>query len=88
MSRYGHSEDCEGWDLIRWRGAVNQAIPLPSFLKWKNGGVPCDMLTGACACGATHTAEERVGLLNDECDEELLRLINEHLRTPHPSTAK
>lgn len=26
MSRSGYSEDCEGWDLIRWRGAVASAI--------------------------------------------------------------
>ena len=26
MGRSGYSEDCEYWDLIRWRGAVNSAI--------------------------------------------------------------
>ena len=26
MSRSGYSEDCDGWDLIRWRGAVASAI--------------------------------------------------------------
>lgn len=26
MSRSGYSDDCEQWDLIRWRGAVNSAI--------------------------------------------------------------
>lgn len=26
MSRSGYSEDCDGWALIRWRGAVNSAI--------------------------------------------------------------
>lgn len=26
MSRSGYSEDCDGWDLIRWRGAVKSAI--------------------------------------------------------------
>lgn len=26
MSRAGYSEDCDGWELIRWRGAVNSAI--------------------------------------------------------------
>ena len=26
MSRSGYSDDCDGWDLIRWRGAVNAAI--------------------------------------------------------------
>jgi hypothetical protein len=26
MSRSGYSEDCDGWALIRWRGAVTQAI--------------------------------------------------------------
>lgn len=26
MSRYGYSEDCDGWELIRWRGAVKSAI--------------------------------------------------------------
>jgi hypothetical protein len=26
MSRSGYSEDCDGWDLIRWRGAVTSAI--------------------------------------------------------------
>lgn len=26
MSRSGYSEDCEGWQLIRWRGAVKSAI--------------------------------------------------------------
>lgn len=26
MSRSGYSEDCEGWALIRWRGAVKSAI--------------------------------------------------------------
>jgi hypothetical protein len=26
MSRSGYSDDCGGWDLIRWRGAVNAAI--------------------------------------------------------------
>jgi hypothetical protein len=26
MSRSGYSENCEGWDLIRWRGAVASAI--------------------------------------------------------------
>lgn len=26
MSRSGYNEDCNEWDLIRWRGAVNQAI--------------------------------------------------------------
>lgn len=26
MSRSGYSEDCDGWALIRWRGAVNAAI--------------------------------------------------------------
>lgn len=25
MSRSGYSDDCEGWDLIRWRGAVASA---------------------------------------------------------------
>ena len=25
MSRSGYSDDCDGWDLIRWRGAVNAA---------------------------------------------------------------
>ncbi|WP_076903015.1 hypothetical protein [Burkholderia pseudomallei] len=26
MSRSGYSDDCGGWSLIRWRGAVNSAI--------------------------------------------------------------
>lgn len=26
MSRSGYSDDCENWDLIRWRGAVKSAI--------------------------------------------------------------
>jgi len=26
MNRSGYSDDCETWDLIRWRGAVNSAI--------------------------------------------------------------
>lgn len=26
MSRSGYSDDCDQWDLIRWRGAVNSAI--------------------------------------------------------------
>lgn len=26
MIRSGYSEDCDGWALIRWRGAVNSAI--------------------------------------------------------------
>lgn len=26
MSRSGYSEDCNGWDLIMWRGAVAKAI--------------------------------------------------------------
>lgn len=26
MSRSGYNEDCDGWSLIRWRGAVNSAI--------------------------------------------------------------
>jgi hypothetical protein len=26
MSRSGYSDDCDGWELIRWRGAVNSAI--------------------------------------------------------------
>lgn len=26
MSRSGYSDDCDGWDLIRWRGAVNSAL--------------------------------------------------------------
>jgi len=26
MSRSGYSDDCDGWALIRWRGAVAQAI--------------------------------------------------------------
>lgn len=26
MSRSGYSEDCNGWDLVRWRGAVTAAI--------------------------------------------------------------
>jgi len=26
MSRSGYSDYCDGWDLIRWRGAVAQAI--------------------------------------------------------------
>ncbi len=26
MSRSGYSDYCYGWELIRWRGAVNQAI--------------------------------------------------------------
>lgn len=26
MERSNYSEDCEGWDLIRWRGAVKSAI--------------------------------------------------------------
>lgn len=26
MSRSEYSEDCDGWELIRWRGAVNSAI--------------------------------------------------------------
>ena len=26
MSRSGYSEDCENWDLVRWRGAVQSAI--------------------------------------------------------------
>lgn len=26
MSRSGYSDDCDGWPLIRWRGAVTQAI--------------------------------------------------------------
>jgi hypothetical protein len=26
MSRSGYSEECENWDLIRWRGAVKSAI--------------------------------------------------------------
>lgn len=26
MSRSGYSDDCDGWALIRWRGAVNAAI--------------------------------------------------------------
>lgn len=26
MSRSGYDDECAGWDLIRWRGAVNSAI--------------------------------------------------------------
>lgn len=26
MSRSGYSDDCNGWDLVRWRGAVTSAI--------------------------------------------------------------
>lgn len=26
MSRSGYSDDCNGWDLIRWRGAVTSAM--------------------------------------------------------------
>ncbi len=26
MSRSGYSDDCSGWDLIKWRGAVESAI--------------------------------------------------------------
>ena len=26
MSRSGYTDDCSGWDLIRWRGAVASAI--------------------------------------------------------------
>jgi hypothetical protein len=26
MSRSGYSDDCDGWDLIRWRGAVKSAL--------------------------------------------------------------
>jgi hypothetical protein len=26
MSRSGYADDCEGWELIRWRGAVASAI--------------------------------------------------------------
>lgn len=26
MSRSGYNDDCDGWALIRWRGAVNSAI--------------------------------------------------------------
>lgn len=26
MSRHGYSDDCDGWTLIRWRGAVKSAI--------------------------------------------------------------
>lgn len=26
MSRSGYSDECNGWDLIRWRGAVNSAL--------------------------------------------------------------
>lgn len=26
MSRSGYTDDCDGWDLIRWRGAVNSAL--------------------------------------------------------------
>lgn len=26
MSRSGYSDDCDGWELIRWRGAVASAI--------------------------------------------------------------
>jgi hypothetical protein len=26
MSRSDYNEDCDGWDLIRWRGAVNSAL--------------------------------------------------------------
>lgn len=26
MSRSGYSDSCDGWGLIRWRGAVNSAI--------------------------------------------------------------
>lgn len=26
MSRSGYSDDCYGWELICWRGAVNSAI--------------------------------------------------------------
>lgn len=26
MSRSGYDDDCNGWDLIRWRGAVKSAV--------------------------------------------------------------
>ena len=26
MSRSGYSDDCDGWELVMWRGAVNSAI--------------------------------------------------------------
>lgn len=26
MSRHGYSDDCDGWALVRWRGAVASAI--------------------------------------------------------------
>ena len=26
MSRSGYTDDCDGWDLVRWRGAVKSAI--------------------------------------------------------------
>lgn len=26
MSRSGYTDECDGWDLVRWRGAVSSAI--------------------------------------------------------------
>ena len=26
MSRSGYTDECDGWELVRWRGAVNSAI--------------------------------------------------------------
>jgi len=38
--------------LGRWRG-------LPIYIgAIRNGGTPCDMMVGACACGAWHKADE------------------------------
>lgn len=35
-------------------------VPLPGFIRAKNGGSECDMAAGPCSCGAWHHfGEER-----------------------------
>lgn len=48
-------------------------VPLPDGLYLTNGGSHCDVLVGPCACGATHTREERMVQQAEACTREDLK---------------
>ncbi len=92
MSRSGYNEDCDGWALIRWRGAVNSAIKgrrgqaLLSEMAISLDAMPvkrliCDELISAegevCALGAVAKYKSLdVSGIDPECHEQISSVFN------------
>lgn len=82
MSRSGYNDDCDGWALIRWRGAVNSAINGKrgqAFLRELVAALDAaydDFLAYATAFAATHPTAPAAALTDEQIEEIYQREFN------------